>query len=178
MSDQADRLRQLVGRRAAATGHGAGRRAARPRARPRRHPGRRGPPDPCCSPAARGASGRRTSSSTWRSRWGRWDSGSWWSTPTSAWRTSTCCAGWRRGTTWATCWPGRCPGGRGDDGPGGIRIVPGADAIRTGGDPGRRARRGWSRSWASWNRSPTSCWWTPARASGRRDMLAAAADRW
>ncbi len=30
-------------------------------------------------------------------------------------------------------------------------------------------RRGWWRSWASWSRSPTSCWWTRARAWARGD---------
>ena len=39
------------------------------------------------------------------------------------------------------------------------------------------ARRGWSRSWRSSSRSPTSCWWTPGSGLGPGIVtLAAAAD--
>ena len=58
------------------------------------------------------------------------------------------------------------------------------DRARGARDPDRcgrswtTGRRGWWPSWASWSRSPTSCWWTRARAWARAStMLAAAADQ-
>ena len=64
-------------------------------------------------------------------------------------------------------------------GPGEIQIVPGAHAIRTGAeDLGEAPARLVARAERAGGRSPTSCWWTRARAWGPGStMLAAAADQ-
>ena len=181
MSDQADRLRQLVGARRAAATFGRGRRSGRGRVRDRR----------------RAASHRTTRSlALYQRQGGRRDvepgpepgdrpggdgpARAWSSTPTSGLANLDLLCGLTPRYDLGDVLAGRLPavrcardGARRDpDRPGGACHT---DRCRGSGRGAGAAGRG---ARASSRPRPTSCWWTRARVSGRESaMLAAAADQ-
>ena len=177
MSDQADGLRQLVQARSGASALAEPPAAPAPQAGPRARS--------LVLTSGKGGVGTSNLALNLAIALGERGGGSCWSTPTSAWRTSTCSAAWRPACDLGDVLAGEPAAGRGDRRRArpGSGSSPGAHGSRTlvealGDAPGgwSRSCRGWRRGRLPgrrrrlgpgpvdrrrWRRRPTRCWSSP-----------------